>query len=479
MEAYIFPFWKVPCGSKVIIYGAGRVGQVFWQELNFTEYCEVIAIADRNWEKYELLSEEVKIINPETITMYSYDYVVIAIKDRLISKKIEVYLKDELGIEKERIIYDSIFLAPYKTVPTITRRMGYYSDKFAYEIENAGLRIAVFMGNGLGDIIIAKKYIMEILRLSPQDTLIDVFGKAEFVEAICSDILQLHNIFPWNFYDSQCQKYDLSVCATYLLSLDKISKARLDTIAPKLASMVQNLDKQLQIYGLAGSAEKTVNSVHFARCRYLKRNAYTAYTEPGGLQINDTHVPIPIAEAESYIFDSLGLQYKKYITFHYGWGEISSENKKHAKVWLPEYFEELAKMIRSKRPDLCIVQIGGANELHLQGIDKALMGNNLEFVKHILKNALLHIDCEGGLVHLATQLGTKCVVLFGPTPQWYFGYEDNINISACVCPPCYYLENNFASCIRRLDEPECMRALLPEMVMEKICKYLNSEVHSR
>ncbi|BAL84065.1 hypothetical protein SELR_23570 [Selenomonas ruminantium subsp. lactilytica TAM6421] len=478
METYIFPFWKVDKGSKVIIYGAGRVGQIFWQELITTGYCEVVAIADREWEKYELLSENIKVIDPETIAAYSYDYIVIAINNELVCQKVVAYLKAELGVSGKKIIYDSILLAPNKIVPMISRKMGYYSDKFAYEIDNNGVRIAVFVGNGLGDIIIAKKYIMEILRLSPPHTLLDMFGKAEFIEAVCSDLPQLHNVFPWNFYASQCQKYDLAVYVTYLLSLDKISENKIELVAPRLLYMVRNLSKQLNLYGLAGSQERTLNSVHFARCRYFNRNAYTAYTEAGGLEIKDTRVPIPMSESECTNFNNLGLMYRNYITFHYGWGEISSKNKKHAKVWLSTYFTKLAEMIHGEYPELCIVQIGGDNELHLDGIDKEIIGKNLELVKYILKNALLHVDCEGGLVHLATQLGTKCAVLFGPTPQWYFGYEENINISANICPPCCYLEDNFASCIRRLDEPECMKALHPDMVMEKIRKYLDTKIHS-
>jgi ADP-heptose:LPS heptosyltransferase len=49
----------------------------------------------------------------------------------------------------------------------------------------------------------------------------------------------------------------------------------------------------------------------------------------------------------------------------------------------------------------------------------------------------MHIDDEGGLVHMATALGTKCAVLFGPTPVGIFGYEQNINICADTCKECF------------------------------------------
>ena len=40
------------------------------------------------------------------------------------------------------------------------------------------------------------------------------------------------------------------------------------------------------------------------------------------------------------------------------------------------------------------------------GIDFYVLGESIELTKYILRDSLCHVDCEGGLVHLATQLGT-------------------------------------------------------------------------
>lgn len=97
----------------------------------------------------------------------------------------------------------------------------------------------------------------------------------------------------------------------------------------------------------------------------------------------------------------------------------------------------------------------------------------MEEVKYVIKNALLHVDIEGGLVHLATNLGTKCVVLFGPTQVDIYGYPENINIVAPKCNGGYGLYDNAFRCAKDLDEPECMKALKPQLVMEHIVSYLN------
>ena len=100
------------------------------------------------------------------------------------------------------------------------------------------------------------------------------------------------------------------------------------------------------------------------------------------------------------------------------------------------------------------------------------MGQDIELIKYVLKNAIFHLDSEGGLTHLATQLGTKCIVLFGPTQVELLGYSQNINIVASTCKGCYFLYDDMMKCARDLQEPECMHSITPELVMEKVDTYL-------
>ena len=46
-----------------------------------------------------------------------------------------------------------------------------------------------------------------------------------------------------------------------------------------------------------------------------------------------------------------------------------------------------------------------------------------------------HDEDEGGLVHIAKAVKTPSVVLFGPTQEWFFSYQGNINLrnSDCWC----------------------------------------------
>ena len=75
----------------------------------------------------------------------------------------------------------------------------------------------------------------------------------------------------------------------------------------------------------------------------------------------------------------------------------------------------------------------------------------------MIKHSLCHIDTEGGLVHLANAVHTRCVVLFGPTPVEFFGYPQNINLEPSGCKACWFATQNWLiECPRHTSGPECM-----------------------
>ena len=104
--------------------------------------------------------------------------------------------------------------------------------------------------------------------------------------------------------------------------------------------------------------------------------------------------------------------------------------------------------------------------------DRHFLGCDLELTKYILANSLLHIGDEGGLFHLATQLGTKCLVLFGATSHYYYGYNKNINIISEVCYPCIDALPDWSECLRGFKESPCMLSITPQLVCEVTCNYL-------
>jgi len=114
------------------------------------------------------------------------------------------------------------------------------------------------------------------------------------------------------------------------------------------------------------------------------------------------------------------------------------------------------------------------------GADHYILGEDLEVTKWVLRQSMLHIDCEGGLVHLATQLSTKCAVIFGPTPPTFYGYEQNINILPEKCGNCMGVHDEWSTvCFKGQAQPECMYSTTAEKVLKEVSNLLKRNVRTK
>lgn len=99
----LFPYEKVRAGSKVIIYGGGMIGNYYLSQLQYTKYCEIVAVADQDENRLSQLC--INGIFPEDIPSYDFDYVVIAIQStrKGIIREIRNNLL-HMGIEETKIV---------------------------------------------------------------------------------------------------------------------------------------------------------------------------------------------------------------------------------------------------------------------------------------------------------------------------------------------------------------------------------------
>lgn len=101
---YLLPFGGIKEGTKVIIYGAGRVGQSIYQYLINTQKLQVVDWLDRDYEKYQQLGFEVH--SPERISDADLTdiKIIIAINSRKVANSVRNWLMDN-GIQKESILW--------------------------------------------------------------------------------------------------------------------------------------------------------------------------------------------------------------------------------------------------------------------------------------------------------------------------------------------------------------------------------------
>ena len=151
-----------------------------------------------------------------------------------------------------------------------------------------------------------------------------------------------------------------------------------------------------------------------------------------------------------------------------------------SKCWPPEYFAQLAQMLQEKLNARIMLFTGPGEEKIAQTIMNLTRGNlidttpdkvDLEVLKPLVQRCDLLITNDTGPRHYAAALEVPVVVLMGPTNPEYTSYrldhEDVIRMDL-PCSPCHQ-----KVCPT---EHECMRAITPEMVLEKSLKRLKVKV---
>lgn len=461
-EEFLFPYEKVQQGAKVLIYGAGEMGQMYVRQLLITGYCEVVGMIDRNYDKYK--DTLIPVHSLQNISDLLFDVVVIAVKSKSAVSEIKrIFL--EAGIYEENIIY-----VGRRNVEKLDfEHSEGDGEKRLFKKRGNSFAFLIFFG-GIGSLFFLKKFIVEIIKLIPECD-IDIYGSSleNEVKYFFSDIPNFRFIYNLGSrYQKNKEQYDLAL-QIYGGGFFKVDLFKPENISHKYQKFIDVMS-QLKEKTMNEEYSNTVpRIVLFQSRKFFRQNAYTTFAY-NILDIHDKKVNIPFNDNGKEQFDKLG--FKRYVTLNYGNGS-SRDIKNVAKAWPIENFEKTVALFKEKHPDIEVVQLGANGAEHIFGVDYHIMGKGFDLVTQILKNAIFHLDIEGGLVHLATQLGTKCIVLFGPTPEFFYGYDENINIKVGECHDCcgVYMDSN--RCARGLEKPECMYRITPEIVMEKIEDYFS------
>ena len=331
------------------------------------------------------------------------------------------------------------------------------------------LRIAIAEGGGMGDDIIQIAYIKQIRKMFTRPVIIDFYCNAY---KAFQDFPFIDNCYPYPKHNPT-DDYDVYLVSRRFYIVCKIDEEKTKQFCPKFYEFCMHC-KNITDNVLCGEYNDnlyTQYALQFNKNRQEQSNVHdiidvNRYT-PKYTQWN---------ESEFKFLDAHDLEPQKYITISRACASMYDNS--HPKLWPLEYYNELTKMLKDTYPDIKIVQIGASSDFSvLENIDKNLLGKtNLDQTKVLLKNALLHIDGEGGLVHLRNSLYGKSVVIFGPTDPRVFGYEENINLRSKVCPhACEWITRTWTNgCIRGHKTPLCMSEMKPEIVFNAIRTHLDT-----
>ena len=329
-----------------------------------------------------------------------------------------------------------------------------------------GLNIGFRQIGSMGDCLISLKLYQEIVKLAPTANMYVLNANESYYESIFYGQSNLKALVKNVDTTVENTQFDLIIEVRFVPVIVRINKEKLERLAPDLYSrVVKVLEYQKRDHINSGNYQYD-NRILVDRAKIKGWNRYTLLGN-GIFNISNQKVDFYLNEAyrEEY---KKRFEGKQYITFNCGAHIHSEDGTSQTKIWPASHMNRLIQMIKRDYPQYTIIQMGDSNAIKVEGADEYIFNENLELVKWILRGSSLHLDSEGGLVHIATQLGTKCVVVFGPTPIWFFGYEGNLNIKSDVCNECKGLLLDWYTRCLCYDKAKCMVSIRPEMVYERI-----------
>ena len=93
-----FPYEKIVARSKVIIYGAGKVGESFVKQIEMNGYCDVVLWCDKFY-----FTKDERVVSPQEIINYKYDYVLVTAQKELTCQDIREELVKK-GVPNDKIV---------------------------------------------------------------------------------------------------------------------------------------------------------------------------------------------------------------------------------------------------------------------------------------------------------------------------------------------------------------------------------------
>lgn len=332
------------------------------------------------------------------------------------------------------------------------------------------VHLAFYPTGGLGDYIISRAVLEELAEDADYD--ITVFcDKRAFAEAVYGDLA--NSYVDYSRFEGECYKYDLALWVEHFVHVEGYKKKRLMRLAPKTYRRVEYINTHWKELYVDIPQQCWRERVHFDRCEVLGLNRWTEQRMGQAFSIADMNVDIPLSEE---YYDKWKKEFggTGYITINWG-SDSMIPGKTQLKQWPKERYEELIVQFKKEFPNIKIIQLGDKKAIPIRGTDATVFGESLEYTKHILKNSLCHIDCEGGLVHLATQFKTKCIVIFGPTPIHMYAYPQNVNLVNKECAGCMGVHEAWAyECFAKHHTARCMESIAADRVMNELKPIIRS-----
>lgn len=102
ITTYAFPFSDLDRTSRIVLYGAGKIGVAYYRQIYFRKLANMVMWVDKNWENYK--GSYMPVSSPDGVKDCEYDYLIIAVKKKEIADEIRQELMQQ-GVEDKKILW--------------------------------------------------------------------------------------------------------------------------------------------------------------------------------------------------------------------------------------------------------------------------------------------------------------------------------------------------------------------------------------
>ena len=323
---------------------------------------------------------------------------------------------------------------------------------------------------GIGDFAYAAKYIYCLKKYFREDITVNILSDYHLETSAC--LWKQPNIDHLHPY-TESSHYDCEIALCRFPFIRYIDKKRFQKVASeKLKHYLETVSHFMKKHQLLYQSD------YLGRCFSLlhgrvRENQADIENILDMSKINDFTIPLPTSDYEKTL-QKFSLREDQYIVFQTGSGHHFKDSN-DVRLWPLEHYEESIRKIKKINPSIQVIQIGEEYHESVKHTDINLLGKtSFNEMLAILKGARLLLSQEGGMSILRHFISRKCsCVIFGPTDKEFYGFSENINLTANLCNGCEWLTDDWnLKCTRGYSIPLCMKSISPEMVVHSIKKYL-------
>jgi hypothetical protein len=352
-----------------------------------------------------------------------------------------------------------------------------FDKKKLFSDSSSSIFICISITGGIGDVISIARWIRQVKEHFGMSIIIDAFFTSPEMIRFILQPIGVRDVFSDLIFRRSSSAYDavLTVNQFVISHESKFKMERILSIIPEFNYFIKDINKSLIPY------QKYINYHPELDGLFADLLVEQGLTRKDFLSVisgfDAPNSKLPFELPDELFLKEIGLNDSQYITIHDGWEvNVKQTSVRSTKSYPVDLFARAIVLIKKQYPSIKIVQVGSNTDYVIEGVDINLLElTNLAQCALILKQAKAHIDTESGLVHLATSLGTSCVVMFGPTNISYYGYAENKNIKPKECGNCMHVTDTWMeSCPLNYTPIKCMPSILPNEILMAMSEIISN-----